>query len=206
MNHGALELGYKHARLATKQPDLEYLQFDITSINSRRSGHMEIFDLNKEDQKMIEMLLHRGVKDNQETVEIRTIDAVQRAQKQEPLKMPCGRDAMLVTEYNPKEWDEFGRIGTWSHTWNQLQAESWFARNWLNIHFAVAAVAICVLIRRRWAQRGLQTAEMREQEDVEASLLSVEDGDAPPAYEQETMLPCPEYYDTVEEEQKEEEK
>lgn len=147
---------------------------------------------------MFELLLHRGVEDNKETLEVRNMDAIQRSDRRTPLKMPCGRDAMIVTEYNPREWDEFGKIGTWSHMWNSVSSESWFARNWLNIHFAVILLAIGVLIRRRRLQAVEEAAAMHA--DAEAALLDSDD--APPGYIQETATPYSLEYDDVSEEEK----
>jgi hypothetical protein len=170
----------------------------------RQEDGIASYYMNEEGQRMFELLLHREVKDGEETVIVRYINDIQRGDREAPLKMPCGRDAMLVTEYNPVEWDEFGKIGTWTHTWNQFNdwsSDSWIMRNWLNIHFAISVFGIGILIRRRRLQKAEQAAAMRAQEDAEAAL-SAECHDAPPEYTQETVMTCSLEYGDVSEEEK----
>lgn len=184
--YGQIEIGYKYTQLATSQPGVEWLQFDITELYIRQEHQMLGYHMDKEDQKMFQLSVHRPIQGNEKTVTFGPVRTIQRGEKEAPLKMPCGRDAMLVAEYNPAEWDEFGKIGSWSHMWNSWFSDSWFARNWLNIHFAVTLLAICILIRRRRLQRMEQAAAMRAEEDAEAALLDCDD--TPPEYIQETGI------------------
>jgi hypothetical protein len=179
------ELQYEYRLLATAQPDLQYLQFDVTGVHNRQLENPRSYRLSKPGQKMVEILLHREVADGRDSVVARSLNIIKRGERNTPLKMPCGKDAMVQIEYNPLEWDYYGKIGTWSRTWNMLPVEawSWFERNWFNLHVVIFVSILISVVRRRIVQSRQEAAVLRAGEDQEAALLVDESADAPPEYE-----------------------
>jgi hypothetical protein len=112
------------------------------------------------------------------------VQVVDRKDRAKPYLMPCGRLAMAQTAFNPLEWDDYGKIGTWSRFFNWLRSKTGdlFLDNLLFL--PIVAVVVPALILLRWmASKKLQEAAPLAEDDAEAALLDGEHADDAPEYE-----------------------
>ncbi|KAF2267172.1 hypothetical protein CC78DRAFT_577373 [Lojkania enalia] len=187
--YGRFELQYEHTLLATESPVEEYLQFDVTAIHMRSTYNPGSAKLNNGEQKMVQLLLGRQFVEDQVNTVIKDIQLVTRQDREQPIKMPCGKTAMIQTEYNPLEWDYYGKFGTWSRAMHRLL---WTLGSFLqhNAPFIIIFSIICkvIIVRRHINRRKAQAAELLGEEDTEAAVpLASEYGDAPPRYSEEAQ-------------------
>ncbi|EOA87910.1 hypothetical protein ACJQWK_08188 [Exserohilum turcicum] len=77
-------------------------------------------------QKVVQMLLREDPA-HQETdpkegskpaLSIADVQVVDEKNSVQPLRMKCGKLAMMRTAFDPNEWDEYGQFGTWARTQN----------------------------------------------------------------------------------------
>lgn len=141
---------------------------------------------------MVQLLLNRMIIDHKPTLIVKDIEIVERKNKEQPRMMPCGKPAMVKTEYNPLEWDYYGKIGTWERTWTKIPDDIaefiWYKGPGL-VFVSIILGLLCVVRRRQLLARQKATEEAME--DAEAALLgveSVEYEDAPPGYEDAVPL------------------
>jgi uncharacterized membrane protein YcjF (UPF0283 family) len=97
--------------------------------------------------------------------------------------MPCGKPAMLMTEYDPREWDYYGKQGTFERSWNRF---TWGMLEWLDSNALVlitvfVTAGIVSIVRRRMKCTQKQAVALVE-DDAEAAHLVAEYDDAPPEY------------------------
>ncbi|KAF2799830.1 hypothetical protein K505DRAFT_224045, partial [Melanomma pulvis-pyrius CBS 109.77] len=182
--YGKLELQYEHTILATES-GAEMLQFDITGVH-RRGINPGSFILNKKGQKLVQLLLPRlstGEENPSTKLSIKDIQIVERKDRAQPLRMKCGKLAMIRTEYNPLEWDEFGQFGTLTRSWHRVLwgSASFFVRN-LPYLIIFSIVFGCISIIRWHIKRAEELAVALANDDTEAALLAPEYDDAPPDY------------------------
>jgi hypothetical protein len=182
-------LQYEHTVLRTQEQGQQWIQFDVTglpydAINDPRYPSLptEAMPVDKEDQKLVQLRLQR----NPETDElfIQDIQVVTRADRVQPYRMKCGRLAMAQTAYDPREWDKYGKYGTWERIQNRVMGE-------VGTWSLALSLALFVLAVRRWYQQRKQEVE----DDAEFALLDTEYGydDAPPAYSDIPLIKIEEY-------------
>jgi hypothetical protein len=200
-----MPLQYEHTVLRTQEQGEIWVQFDITELpldelsDPRHTGFVgEPYKMDSEEQKLVQLRIHT----NKETGElsIEEISIVKRTDRVQPYRMKCGRLAMVQTTYNPREWDTYGKYGTWKRIQNMVEekaSEFWF--DWLQhvIRFPLGLlVAGCaVLAYRRFEQiRAARKATIAD--DAEFALLdSAYDDmyDVPPAYADLPIIKIEEY-------------
>lgn len=174
------ELGYTLTHMQVYQGPRTVLQFDTTSVYNRHTGRS--IELNHKDQKIVELDINRVELPNIQPVAMTLSRArlVTREEKQKPYRMKCGREAKWVVERDPREWDEFGKLGTWSrtlHVWWHQQV----------VPLAAFGFLLCLIGLVRFAKyRHAQNEEKAEDIEAAAALLDDDDEDfldnASPAY------------------------
>lgn len=182
--YGRFELQYEHSLLATDEPTEQILQFDVTGVHIRFGRYPGSSSLDKEAQKLIQVRLSRDPQ-NPMAVTLQDVQVVERKDKQEPLTMPCGKPAMIRTEYDPREWDSYGKFGTWSRTWRKTVGETvhWLDRNALFLIVLSVGLGIYGLVRWRKQRAEKNAVAAQITEDSEAALLAQDQNDdAPPSY------------------------
>ncbi|KAF2175117.1 hypothetical protein K469DRAFT_611775 [Zopfia rhizophila CBS 207.26] len=110
--YGLFELQYEHTQLATEVPYQDWVQFDITTIHMRQTHNPGSYDLDKDGQKIVQLLVSREIVDSKPTLMIKDIQLLERKDRAQPVTMPCGKKAMIKTEFNPLQWDYYGKFGT----------------------------------------------------------------------------------------------
>jgi hypothetical protein len=200
-----MPLQYVHTVLRTQEQGEIWVQFDITELaldelqDSRYVGFAgEPFKMDSEDQKLMQLRLHT----NKETGElsIEEISVVKRADRVQPYRMKCGRLAMVQTLYNPREWDTYGKYGTWERFQNMVEekaSEFWF--DWLQhaIMFPLGMLFVgCVVLAYRRFEQMRAARKVAMADDAEFALLdSAYDDtyDVPPAYADLPIIKIEEY-------------
>ncbi|KAF1931120.1 uncharacterized protein M421DRAFT_57099 [Didymella exigua CBS 183.55] len=175
-------LQYEHTLLKTKTPGEWYVQLDLTGMQYGMYPEPLHFDL---DRRLVQILVKEQNIENEEghSLSIEDIQIVERSQRAQPIKMKCGKLAMVKTSFDPNEWDRYGRLGSWSRFWNMVSVE--IAQYWSdNIQHNALALplalmfAFVVFFARIWFQRRQQDKTM----DAEYALLDCDHDDLPPAY------------------------
>jgi len=172
------DLQYEHSIVGTKELGKTWIQFDVLGAHLISCRKPRSYMLNKEGQRMVQVLINRHLDDQQLYIE--DIQVVERKDRVQPFRMECGRLAIVQTQYNPLEWDYYGQFGTLTRSWHMLlwKTGHFFSRNGLVlIVLAVIFVAV-TLVRRRLAL--LQKKSVVD--DAEIALLAVEYEEAPPEY------------------------
>ncbi|KAF2704680.1 hypothetical protein K504DRAFT_484872 [Pleomassaria siparia CBS 279.74] len=169
--YAKFELQYKHSLLATKDFNEQWVQFDVTGAHLRgvNPGSAK---LDKQNQKMVQLLLHRGVSNGQQVLFIKDIQVVERKDRVQPLLMKCGKPAMVRTEYNPLEWDKYGKFGTLARSWHLAlwKSKGFFMRNLPQMLVVSLLFASFSLVR--WHIRRTQERKSAQiKGDDEAALL-----------------------------------
>jgi hypothetical protein len=185
-----LPLRYEHTVLRTQEQGRLWIQFDVTGLpldqiqDSRYPSLVgEPVILDKREQKLVQLLLQQ----HSETDELFILDVqvVARADRVQPYRMKCGRLAMIQTMYDPREWDKYGKYGTWARVHNFVLGE-------VGVWPLVLSLAgLCVLLRRWCQQRQREVTAMEG--DAEIALLVAEYEDAPPAYADIPVIKIEEY-------------
>lgn len=143
----------------------------------------EPIKLEGEDRKLVQILL-REEKETRDLL-IEDIQLVARKDRVQPYRMKCGRFAMVQTAFDPEEWDEYGRIGTYERLWNIAIGKDgswsdWYQDNVLRISLVLLAVMCIVVVRRHFYLKRQEQRSLRE--DAEVALLDPEYDELPPAY------------------------
>lgn len=193
----AFGLRYEHALLKTKTPGQWYLQFDVQGLQHGADGQPKVFDA---DRRIVQMLVQEEKKGANEqgredrSLLIRDIGLVERYQRVQPLKMKCGKLAMVKTLFDPAQWDEYGQVDTLSHFWNMVFAT--IGGHWADLvqHNALLLplallCAFVVFFARAWYQRRQRDAGV----DAEYALLEETSEDLPPAYADIPVIKVEEY-------------
>jgi hypothetical protein len=183
---------YQHTVLRTQEHGQLWVQLDITGLAPRDMdpSRGKALGLDREGQKLVQLLL-RQEKDTNE-LSIEDIQIVSRAERVQPYRMKCGRLAMVQTFFDPQEWDDYGRFGTWERTKNLVTGKISDMQHSQFVLPLAILLAFGVVMLRWWRQK-------REQEktlvldDAETALLSSEYTDAPPAYTDIPVIKIEEY-------------
>jgi hypothetical protein len=192
-------LQYEHAVLRTHGAGTWWVQFDVTGlpldeINDPSvvcGGSRQPMALDKEAQKLVQILV-RQTKGTQEMV-IEQVQTVLREDRAQPLRMKCGNLAIAKTKYDPNEWDEYGKLGSWSR-YQTMVAGIWADLENSPLTLLLALVlAFGIVAIRRWRMQG-HRANASAQDDAETALLmATEYGDALPAYANIPVIKIEEY-------------
>lgn len=174
-------LQYEHTLLKTQTPGEWYVQFDMTGLQYGSYPDPLHFDL---DRRLVQILVkeQRTGKDGG-LLSIKDIQIIERSERAQPIKMKCGKLAMVKTSFDPNEWDKYGMVGTWSWLWNMIAVnvhQYWFENirhNALVLPLALMA-AFVIFFSRVWYLRRQQDKTM----DAEYALLDCDHDDLPPAY------------------------
>lgn len=186
-------LQYEHSLLRTEEGSQWWIQLDVKGLGFGET--VEPVQLNQEGQQMIQILLEN--KENSTGLVIKDIQTVERKDRAQPFRMKCGRLAIQQTLYDPKEWDQFGKLGTWSRTWNLIFSKigsAWsdnLQSNPMMIPLALM-LAFGVVMARRWYHQRHQGRIVAE-EELEITLLGSYYEDAPPEYANVPVIKIEEY-------------
>jgi hypothetical protein len=187
-----LPLQYEHTVLRTRNQGQLWIQFDVTglpldAIDDPRYPSLfgEPVVLDKKEQKLVQLLLEQRPEGNE--LIIQDVQVVARANRVQPYRMKCDRLAMVQTTYDPREWDKYGKYGTWERMQNLVMGQ-------ISVWPLALSLALFVLLIRRWYQQRQQEVNAMEY-DAEYALLSVEGEDAPPAYADIPVIKIEEYDD-----------
>jgi len=177
--YAQFELHYVHTVQATQDPAEEMLQFDVMAIHER-SRYPARARLDKEAQKMVQVVLRQDSSDDSQALSIKDVQVIERKDRAPPLRMKCGKLAMIQTEFNPLEWDVYGQFNTWSRAWHVFLAKS--ANFMLHAGPAILLVLATCFGVRYIIWRVQKRADALVEDDAEAALLASEYEDAPPEY------------------------
>jgi hypothetical protein len=198
-----MPLQYEHTILRTHEGGHTMIQFDVTGLAlgnmyepSLPSGlDIEPVQMNKDGQKLVQVVLRQ--EQNSKELFIEDIQMVAREDRAQPFRMKCGKLSMVRTTYDPREWDVYGKLGTWSRTWSyglEQASRFWFDKvqsSAVLLPLALLAV-IGVAMLRRFRQRRQQENETVE-DDAESALLGSGYDDEPPAYADIPVIKIEEY-------------
>jgi hypothetical protein len=183
--YGQFDLQYEHSILpVTEDPTQEMLQFDVTGVHILSTRYPGSYNLKEEAQKLIQVRLSRDPHNPQNLV-LEDVEVAERKDRQEPPLMPCGKPAIVTTEYDPREWDSYGKVGTWSRTWRKAVGETmnWADRNGLFLVILFIVFSVYSFVRWRHQRAEKNAAAIQIKEDAEAALLAEgQYDDAPPEY------------------------
>jgi len=171
------QVGYSLTHMKVDEGASTVLQLDVKSLYRRNPD--KDFELDEPNQKIVELHINPVSLPNTGAVGMTLSRAqlVTREEKQKPFKMRCGREAKWVVERDPREWDKFGKLGTWSrtlHIWWDQQV----------VPLAAFGFILCLIGLVRFAM--VKHAQNHE-DDIEAAALLQDDIDdflenEPPAY------------------------
>jgi hypothetical protein len=183
-------LRYEHTLLRTETPGQWWLQLDVTGLQHGESGEPLIFD--ERDHRLVQILI--STRANNTELSINDIDIVEKSQRAHPIKMKCGKLAMVQTTFNPEEWDKYGMLGSWSRVWYMISGkigqywEDHVAHNALLLPVALL-LAFIVFFARIWFQKRQQAKTM----DAEYALLELSQDNLPPAYSDIPIIKIEQY-------------
>lgn len=189
-NPTPLPLQYEHSLLKTRVSGQWYLQFDVLGLATGPTDTPLLFDI---DRRIVQLLVKEeklqtadNADGNIRSLTIEDIRLVERYLRAAPLKMKCGKPAAIVTSFDPREWDEFGKLGSWAHAFGKVWGgvEEKVVRNALLLP-CVLLLALVVFLARVWVVSGRR--EGAGGRDAEYALVGQgEDEDEafllPPAY------------------------
>jgi hypothetical protein len=187
---------YEHTVLRTQEYGQLWVQLDITGLAPRDMdpSRGKALGLDKEGQKLVQLLLRQDKDTNELSIE--DIQIVSRAERVQPYRMKCGRLAMVQTFFDPQEWDDYGRIGTWERTLNLVTGKiDEFLSDMQQRPFLLILAFILlfgVMTLQQWFHKR-QVAKYLAANDAETALLSSEYTDAPPAYTDIPVIKIEEY-------------
>ncbi|USP78979.1 hypothetical protein yc1106_06253 [Curvularia clavata] len=110
-------LQYEHTLFRAEGGEGLWIQFNVTGLARAegsapfKTGHKALQILLRESQTHQEA---EGQSANAYTLLIADVQVVGEKDRVQPLRMKCGRLAMIQTAFDPNEWDEHGRFGTWA--------------------------------------------------------------------------------------------
>ncbi|KAF2652397.1 hypothetical protein K491DRAFT_681406 [Lophiostoma macrostomum CBS 122681] len=181
--YGTFELEYEHALLATPRYGEQYLQFDVTRIHMRSTHNPGSYSMDRDGQKMVQLLLVQDMSNDKLELTIKDIQVIERQDRQDPIKMDCGKYAIITRKFNPLEWDYYGKFGTAERAWHQILWDTlkFIDRNGLIIIIVSLVAGIYSLVR--WVMgRNKRQFAAQPTEDAEVGLLQADYTDAPPEY------------------------
>lgn len=119
-----------------------------------KMGQKVVQILLREDPAGQEVEPKKGVESALSIADVQVVDEKDSVQ---PLRMKCGRLAMMRTAFDPNEWDEYGKFGTWSRTWNVVVgklAAFWSGNGEGNVMIFPLALllALSIVVARRICQ------------------------------------------------------
>ena len=174
-----------------------WLQFNVTGLPwAEQAAPFKL------GQKVVQVLLHES--NNGQEVEDQTgdgyalsiadVQVVEAKDRIQPPRMKCGRLAMIQTTFDPNEWDDYGKFGTWARTWNLVVGklgDFWTGHledNILLLPLTLLLAVSIVLARRIYQSRQQENAD--RDSDAETALLG---SDAPPPYADIPVIKIEEY-------------
>ncbi|UPX20028.1 uncharacterized protein EKO05_0010274 [Ascochyta rabiei] len=186
-------LQYEHVLLRTETPGQWWMQFDVTGLQYGADGEPVHFG---ENHKLVQILVKhvKSTEDSDEKLSIEDIQVVETAQRVQAIRMKCGKLAMVKTLFDPNEWDEYGKLGSWSREWNMVFGkigqywEDHIQHNALLMPVALL-LAFFIFFVRVWYQKRQQEKTM----DAEYALLESAHDDLPPAYSDIPIIKIEEY-------------
>lgn len=186
-------LQYEHTLLKTDTPGQWWMQFDVKGLQYGKDGEPLEFD---PEHKLVQVLV-KQVKledDAGESLFIEDVQVVDQSQRAQPIRMKCGKLAMVKTTFDPNEWDEYGKLGSWSRIWNKIFGK--IGQYWLDHiqHNALLLplallLAFVVFFTRVWHQKRQQGKTM----DAEYALVESSYDELPPAYSDIPIIKIEEY-------------
>ncbi len=180
---GQCQLQYEVALLSQGEYGHIWYQFDVTGIHMLSGSNQGSYQLERQEQKMVQMSIREDLKTGNFIIE--DVDVVVREDRVMPIRMKCGRYAVRRASFRPQDWDYYGQFGTSERFWHL------FAWTWLRPDSLVkfALLIVLALVARRFVLRRQMKADMRdmqpeELEEAEAALLGAgyAHGEAPPQY------------------------
>jgi hypothetical protein len=189
-------LQYEHTVFRARRNGFLWVQVNVTGVAFGETG-----DPVTMGQKVVQILLrekhHReeddvGETEHSATLSIADINVADAKKRVQPPRMKCGKPAMVQTTFDPNEWDENGKLGTWSRTWNIVIAKlgDFFQHNALLLPLN-CLLAICLVMGRHLYQSRQQEKSCRE--DAETAALGRDDDDTPPPYADIPVIKIEEY-------------
>lgn len=183
--YGSFELQYEHSLVGTRTFDRNWIQVDITAVHQRSVHNPGSAKLDKDGQRIVQVLLRQKIQGGKvlDKVYIEDIQVVERRDRVQPYKMNCGKFAIIKNEFNPLEWDYYGKFGTLERTWHRFfwGIGEFFDRNGLYVIIATIAFGMFSLVR--WVKRRQQAKAIAQiKVDAEVALLEPDFEDAPPQY------------------------
>lgn len=181
-----IPMAFEHTALYTEKGGQLWIQFDVLGLPVQNVAS----DQDKEAQKLVQILLH----EDKETKElsIQEIQVVTRQDRAQPYRMKCGNLAAVKTRYDPSQWDEYGKFGSWSRTFHVTSAFFDVNRNPIVLPLALM-LAFGIIIARRWCQQNRQEKNFVYDDESEVALLDSDYEDSPPAYANIPMIKIEEY-------------
>jgi len=185
-------LQYQHIIFRADEPEHLWLQFNVTGL-----PWGETPEPIKMGQKVVQILLRKEYDENFEydgnlggnyILGIEDVQVVEAKDKLQPPRMKCGKLAMVQTTFDPSEWDQYGRVGTWSRTWNTLVGKLHLGKNALLLPLFALLAASLVMVHRLFLRR--QQENFGTDSDAETALLG---RDAPPPYADIPVIKIEEY-------------
>lgn len=180
-------LQYEHSIFRAEGPGSLWLQFNVTGLAFGEDA--EPFQLG---QKVVQVLLHAQSNDDEHKLSIGDIQIVEAKDMAQAPRMECGRLAMMKTAFDPTEWDEYGKFGTWSRTWNLIigrLGDYWsdhLEDNMLMLPLVVMLAVSIVMASRLYHSR----QQDGKDSDAETALLGRY---APPPYADIPVIKIEEY-------------
>lgn len=181
--YGSFDLQYEHAVVATHVRGRNWVQFDVLGIHMMHGHNQGKYFLDKQGQRMVQVLLRE--EPDSRALHIEEVQVVEREGKAKPFKMQCGKYAIVKTQYNPLEWDFYGKLGTVSRVWHLL---AWKLHEYI-MQIGFASILVVGFIRWRFyqAQKRELAADRAWEADLEAAALVYDYEDSPPDYDEATQ-------------------
>ena len=201
-----MPLQYEHAVLPTPDAGQFWVQFDVFGLPLDKmndpsimcAGSRQTVQLDHEEQKLVQIL----VEQDKETGAMMILDVqtVLRKDRAQPLQMKCGSLAIVQTKYDPHEWDDYGKLGSWSR-YQTMIVETWDAI-WEDsaLTILMAVILSLFLCGVKACYLYIQRAKASAQYDAEVALLVGSDQalladyeEAPPACANIPIIKIEEY-------------
>ncbi|KAJ4986975.1 hypothetical protein SVAN01_07516 [Stagonosporopsis vannaccii] len=176
---------YDHTLLKTKDAGQWWLQFYVTGLHSHFSEYTRLVEILIKEQKGESGAVH--------SLSIEDFRVVGYLEREKPLKMKCGRLAMVKTSFKPSEWDEYGKLGSWSHTWNMVIGKIGQGLDHIRHSALLLPLALFVAFIVFFARVGCQRRQQDKNVDAEYALVDTEDFELPPAYSDIPVIKIEEY-------------
>ncbi|KAJ4355048.1 hypothetical protein N0V95_003266 [Ascochyta clinopodiicola] len=186
-------LQYEHVLLRTETSGRWWVQFDVTGLQYGEAGEPVHFQA---DHKLVQILIKhvKRTEKSQGELLIDIIQVVETAQRVQPIRMKCGKLAMVKTSFDPNEWDEYGKLGSWSRVWSMVFGkigqywEDHIQHDALLMPLALL-LAFVIFFARVWYQKRQQEKGL----DAEYALLESAHDDLPPSYSDIPIIKIEEY-------------